>query len=111
MISKIVPNAVAPPFIILMKLIVSKSKPEMKLSQFPAHGYHFYLTRVLHFKAQKQFKKELGLSINLQTKLSSKRGVYGPTAAGRRSVLAQFQGMRVAFTDVSEPDSPHTHCY
>ena len=58
-----------------MKLIISESKPEMKLSQFPAHGYRFHLTRVLHFKAQKQFQKELGLSINLQTKLSSERGV------------------------------------
>ena len=44
---------------------------------------------------------------------SEKLGVqYGPTAAGRRSVLhPQFRRMRSAFTDVSEPDSPHTHCY
>ena len=52
-----------------------------------------------------------GASVNAY-RYSEKLGVqYGPTAAGRRSVLAQFRRMRVAFTDVSEPDSPHTHCY
>ena len=43
-------NALAPPIMNLTKLIVSEAKPEMKLSQFPAHVDGFYLTRVAYFE-------------------------------------------------------------
>ena len=53
---------------ILWKSCCITSKPEIQLSQFPAHVYHFYLTRVAYFKVQKPFQKDSLICTTIKTK-------------------------------------------